>query len=328
MIPATDHAVRAPRPTLARDVAAGLTSRPRTLPPKWLYDAAGSDLFEQITRLEEYYPTEAEREILVARSSAIARRSGATTLVELGSGVSDKTTALLDAMAASASGLRRYVGFDVSLDALAAAEDALSARYQGAVIETVLGDFDADLDLLAEHLRRRDRGASTLVAFLGGTIGNYEPAARETFLRSVRTLLGDGDHFLLGTDLVKDAERLVAAYDDRAGVTAAFNRNLLTVLNRELDADFDLDRWHHRAVWDADREWIEMHLVSDGDQVVHLRDVDLRLAFDDGEHIRSEVSAKFRPDGIDGELRAAGMRTVERWTDGRGDYAVTLAVAD
>jgi L-histidine N-alpha-methyltransferase len=311
-------AVASPSAALAEDVLAGLTADPRTLPPKWLYDARGSELFDAITRLEEYYPTEAERSILVARAAEIVAASGSDTLVELGSGSSDKTTALLDAMDASDQGLHRYVGFDVSADALDGAAAVLSERYPDAAIDTCLGDFDHDLDQISHDGRQ-------LVAFLGGTIGNYEPLARGSFLAQVRSILQDGDMFLLGTDLVKGTDRLVAAYDDREGVTAAFNLNLLVVLNRELGGDFDLDGWLHRAVWNDAEEWIEMHLVSTVDQQVRLDDLDLTLQFAAGEHIRSEVSAKFRPMRLDTELQAAGLKTVERWTDSAGDYAVTLA---
>ena len=303
---------------MARDVAAGFEERPRTLPPKWLYDARGSELFDQITRLDEYYPTEAERSILLARAGEIVEVAGADTLVELGSGSSDKTTALLDAMRASDRGLHRYVGFDVSADALAGAAEVLGERYPEAIIDTCLGDFDHDLDEIRHDGRQ-------LVAFLGGTIGNYEPVPRAAFLEQVASILEDGDHFLLGTDLVKDIDRLVAAYDDGDGVTARFNKNVLRILNRDLGADFDLERWRHRATWNPEEEWIEMHLVSDVDQTVTIGALDLIAEFAAGEHIRSEVSAKFRPDGIDAELAAAGLVTVERWFDDDGDYAVTLS---
>lgn len=303
---------------LARDVLEGFAQRPRTLPAKWFYDARGSALFDEITRLEEYYPTEAERSILLRRADDIVEAAGSDTLVELGSGSSDKTTALLDAMHATVHGLHRYVGFDVSAKALAGAAEVLGGRYPEAIIDTCVGDFDHDLDEIRHDGRQ-------LVAFLGGTIGNYEPVPRAAFLEQVRSILEVDDHFLLGTDLVKDPDRLVAAYDDAQGVTAAFNSNLLRILNRELDADFDLERWRHRAVWNAREEWIEMHLVSEVDQVVTLGALDLEVDFTAGEHIRSEVSAKFRPERLDVELAAAGLQTVERWYDDNRDYAVTLA---
>jgi L-histidine N-alpha-methyltransferase len=311
-------AVAARDDAMAADVIAGFSARPRTLPAKWLYDALGSELFDQITRVPEYYPTEAERSILLARASGIVEAAGSDTLVELGSGSSDKTTALLDAMRGTDLGLHRYVGFDVSREALDGAAAVLGERYPEAIIDTCLGDFDHDLDGIRHDGRQ-------LVAFLGGTIGNYEPIPRAAFLRQVRSILQPGDTFLLGTDLVKDPDRLEAAYDDAQGVTAAFNKNVLRILNRELDADFDLDRWHHRSVWNAEDEWIEMHLVSDGAQAVTLGAVDREVRFADGEHIRSEISAKFRPERLDTELAAAGLETVERWFDDERDYAVTLA---
>lgn len=303
---------------LARDVRDGFAQRPRTLPAKWLYDARGSQLFDRITTLPEYYPTEAERSILLRHAADIVEVAGSDTLVELGSGSSDKTTALLDAMRATDHGLHRYVGFDVSRDALEGAAETLSRQYPEAIIDTCLGDFDHDLDEIRHDGRQ-------LVAFLGGTIGNYEPLPRAAFLAQVRSILEPGDTFLLGTDLVKDADRLVAAYDDDRGVTAAFNKNLLRILNRELGADFDLDRWRHRAVWNAAEEWIEMHLVSEQDQTVNIADLGLEVEFATGEHIRSEISAKFRPQRLDAELAAAGLATLERWYDHAGDYAVTLA---
>ncbi len=311
-------AVAARDDALARDVREGFAQRPRTLPAKWLYDARGSELFDRITALPEYYPTEAERSILLRHARDIVEAAGSDTLVELGSGSSDKTTALLDAMRVTDRGLHRYVGFDVSTDALQGAAAVLSERYPEAIIDTCLGDFDHDLDGIRHDGRQ-------LVAFLGGTIGNYEPLPRAAFLAQVRSILEEGDTFLLGTDLVKDPDRLVAAYDDDRGVTAAFNSNLLRILNRELGADFDLDRWRHRAVWNAAEEWIEMHLVSEQDQTVHVAALDLDIQFDTGEHIRSEISAKFRPEPLDAELAAAGLVTVERWYDDARDYAVTLA---
>jgi len=303
---------------LVADVREGLGSRPWTLPPKWLYDARGSELFDRITRLPEYYPTEAEREVLVARADEVVAACGADTLVELGSGSSDKTTALLDAMR-DAGHLRRYVGFDVSRDALQGAARDLRRRYPGLEVELVEGDFDHDLHRIPHH-------GHQLVAFLGGTIGNYEPGARGRFLVDVAATLGPDDAFLLGTDLVKDEARLVAAYDDAHGVTAAFNRNVLEVLRRELGAELDPEGWEHRAVWDADNEWVEMRLLATRDQVVRIPAADLELHVEAGEHVRTEVSAKFRPERIDAELAAAGMRTSARWADARGDYAVTLAV--
>ena len=306
------------REALAADVRAGLTATPKTLPPKWLYDDAGSDLFEQITRLEEYYPTRREREILVAHAADIAAATRASTLVELGSGSSEKTRLLLDALDAART-LERYVPVDVSDSALIAAAEALIEDYPGLDVHAVVADFEAHLDLLPAD-------PSRLVVFLGGTIGNFEPAPRARFLQAVADTLRPGDAFLLGTDLVKDAGRLVRAYDDAAGVTAAFDRNVLYVVNRELGGDFDPEAFEHLAVWDADEEWIEMRLRSLREQTVHVKALDLEVAFAEGEQMRTEVSAKFTRERVERELAAAGLRPAAWWTDRAGDFALSLAL--
>jgi len=306
------------REALAADVRAGLTATPKTLPPKWLYDDAGSDLFEQITRLEEYYPTRREREILVARAADIAAATRASTLVELGSGSSEKTRLLLDALDGART-LERYVPVDVSDSALIAAAEALIEDYPGLDVHAVVADFEAHLDLLPAD-------PSRLVVFLGGTIGNFEPAPRARFLQAVADTLRPGDAFLLGTDLVKDAGRLVRAYDDAAGVTAAFDRNVLYVVNRELGGDFDPEAFEHLAVWDADEEWIEMRLRSLREQTVHVKALDLEVAFAEGEQMRTEVSAKFTRERVERELAAAGLRPAAWWTDRAGDFALSLAL--
>jgi L-histidine N-alpha-methyltransferase len=239
--------------TLRRDVPEGLTARPKQLPPKWFYDKLGSELFEDITRLPEYYPTRAEQEILHDHAAELIALTGCDTLIELGSGSSQKTRLLLDAVtarpAAGQPGGARYVAVDVSENALRGAAVALRRRYPDLLIEIVRADFETQLQLLPSGGRR-------LMAFLGSTIGNFEPAARARFLAAVRSVLAPGDHFLLGADLVKPFEVLVPAYDDAAGVTAAFNLNLLDVLNRRLGADFDRTDFAHVAVWNADQEWI------------------------------------------------------------------------
>jgi L-histidine N-alpha-methyltransferase len=300
---------------LRADVRRGLTGSPMTLPPKWFYDARGSELFDEITTLPEYYPTRAEREILLARSGEIAAASGARTLVELGSGSSEKTRYLIDAL----TGLRTYVPVDVSESALALAGRALVAERPGLEVHALIADFTAGLALPGTPGPR-------LVAFLGGTIGNLLPAERAAFLASVRALLAPGDALLLGTDLVKDEEVLVRAYDDAAGVTAAFNKNVLTVINRELGADFDPAAFEHVARWDAEREWIEMRLRSRTAQTVKIPAVDLAVDFAEGEDLRTEVSAKFREEGVRGELAAAGLESVRWWTDGEGRFALSLSV--
>ncbi|WP_409467941.1 L-histidine N(alpha)-methyltransferase [Streptomyces sp. HC307] len=304
---ATDAALRA-------DVQQGLTSTPKTLPPKWFYDAHGSDLFEQITELPEYYPTRAEREILIARSAEIAAATRARTLVELGSGSSDKTRHLIDAL----TGLHTYVPVDVSESALTQAGQALVAERPGLSVHALIADFTARLEL-------PDTPGPRLLAFLGGTIGNLLPAERAVFLASIRALLSPGDALLLGTDLVKDEQVLVRAYDDAAGVTAAFNKNVLTVVNRELGADFDPGAFDHVALWDTADEWIEMRLRSRTHQTVKVPALDLAVDFAAGEELRTEVSAKFRKEGVRAELAATGLELTHWWTDGEGRFALSLS---
>ncbi len=308
---------------LAADVRAGLGATPKTLPPKWFYDDRGSELFDAITRLPEYYPTRTERAILVAHAADIAARTGADTLVELGSGTSEKTRLLLDALTAAGT-LRRFVPFDVSEQTLRDAADAVAREYDGVAVHAVVGDFEQHLDRIPGPTTA---GGTRLVAFLGSTIGNLTPAMRARFLADLVAGLAPGDALLLGTDLVKDPARLVAAYDDAAGVTAEFNRNVLRVIDRELDADFDPDAFTHVAVWDAEHEWIEMRLRSVRDQHVTIGALDLAVDFAAGEELRTEISAKFRRERVAAELAAAGLELVEWWTDPAGDFALSLAVA-
>ena len=306
---ATDAALRA-------DVLHGLTGTPKTLPPKWFYDAHGSELFEQITELPEYYPTRAEREILIARSAEIAAATHARTLIELGSGSSEKTRYLLDAL----TELHTYVPVDVSESALTQAGQALVAERPGLQVHALIADFTASVTL-------PDTPGPRLIAFLGGTIGNLLPVERAAFFASIRSLLSPGDALLLGTDLVKDEKVLVQAYDDAAGVTAAFNKNVLAVVNRELGADFDPDAYEHVALWDTTNEWIEMRLRSRTAQSVKIPALDLAVDFDEGEELRTEVSAKFRKDGVRSELSAAGLELAHWWTDEEGRFALSLSVA-
>ncbi|MPQ97746.1 L-histidine N(alpha)-methyltransferase [Modestobacter sp. I12A-02628] len=303
---------------LRADVLAGLTTTPKTLPPTWFYDERGSELFDEITRLPEYYPTRAEREVLADHAGEIAAASGADTLVELGSGTSEKTRLLLTALA-QAGTLRRFVPFDVDPSVLRAAGAAITEEHPGVVVQAVVGDF-------TRHLGELPRAGRRLVAFLGSTIGNLEPGPRAAFLAALAATLQPGDAVLLGTDLVKDPGRLVRAYDDAAGVTAAFNRNVLSVVNRELKADFDPDAFEHVARWDAEREWIEMRLRSTRDQVVHVAALDLEVPFAAGEELRTEVSTKFRRETVTAELAAAGLTTTHWWTDAAGDFGVSLSV--
>lgn len=306
---ATDAALRA-------DVRRGLTADPKSLPPKWFYDARGSELFERITELPEYYPTRAEREILLTRADEIAAAARARTLVELGSGSSDKTRHLIDAL----TDLRVYVPVDVSESALVGAGRALVEERPGLAVHALIADFTAGLTLPQTPGPR-------LLAFLGGTIGNLLPAERAAFLASVRRLLSPGDALLLGTDLVKDERTLVRAYDDAAGVTAAFDKNVLAVVNRELGADFDPDAFDHVALWDAENEWIEMRLRARTAQTVKIHALDLAVDFAAGEELRTEVSAKFRKAGVTAELAAAGLELTHWWTDTEGRFALSLSTA-
>ena len=303
---------------LRDDAVRGLTAEPKELPPKWFYDERGSQLFDEITRLPEYYPTRTERAILLAHAADIAAATGAETLVELGSGTSEKTRLLLEALRTTGT-LARFVPFDVDPAVLRDATAAVESEFPGLSVEPIVGDFERHLDQLPGGRRR-------LLAFLGSTIGNLEPAARARFLADVRAGLRPGDAFLLGTDLVKSPERLVAAYDDAAGVTAAFDKNVLAVVNRELGADFDPDAFDHVAVWVAEQEWIEMRLRSRQDQDVRLAALDLRVHFDRGEEMRTEISAKFRPERVEAELAAAGLRLAHWWTDADSDFALSLSV--
>lgn len=303
---------------LADDARAGLTAAPKVMPPKYFYDARGSRLFEEIARLPEYYPTEAEREILAAWAPEIARCTRAEVLVEFGSGSADKTRVLLDAMRAEGT-LEGYAPIEVSADASRRAAEALIREYPGLRVEGVIGDFEHPHDLpFAGHRR--------LFAFLGSTIGNFEPAEAVGFLRSVADEMDQGDALLIGFDLVKDRGTLERAYNDSAGVTADFNRNLLRVLNRELGADFDPDAFEHRAFYDEEKARIEMHLVSRTAQFVRLPALDLEVEFTAGESIRTELSHKFTRDTATRALAGAGLHVAEWRTDAAGRYAVCLAV--
>lgn len=312
---ADDHAARA----LASDARTGLSANPKSLPPKWFYDARGSELFERITRLPEYYPTRAEREILGERAAEIAATSQAHTLVELGSGSSEKTRLLLDALRDGGT-LRQFVPLDVSSTALRDAAAVLAADYPDVVVHGVVGDF-------TEHLALLPGEAPRVVAFLGGTIGNLLPAERTKFLSCLRDVLEPGEWLLLGTDLVKDPGTVRAAYDDSAGVTAEFNRNVLHVLNRELGADFDVPAFEHVALWNAEHEWIEMRLRATRAMRVQVPALGMEVSFDEGEEMRTEISAKFRRDGIAGELAEAGFELTRWWTDAQHRFGLSLSQA-
>lgn len=302
------------RTALAADAREGLTATPKWLPPKYFYDDRGSRLFDQITRLPEYYPTRAEHALLQRHAGEIAEAAGNPVLVELGSGSSEKSRMLLDAM--TARELHSYIPIDVSAGALREAMVGLRRDYPGTNIVGAVADFDRHLHLLPAP-------ASRTIALLGGTIGNYPPSRRKAFLGRLAEAMHPGETFLLGIDLVKSPERLIAAYDDAAGVTADFNRNVLRVLNRELDGDLDPDRFEHVAVWDEHNEWIEMRLRARGALTARLAGIDLTVNLADGEEIRTEISAKFRRERLTPELAEMGLQTEGWWTD--GDFALVLA---
>lgn len=304
------------RRVMKDDVRTGLATPARSIPPVWFYDEEGSLLFDRITRLPEYYLTRAERSILDTAATPIAAASGATTLVEIGSGTSEKTRLLLDAMAASGR-LQRIILLDISEDVLVGAASELSSCY-GVDVEAVVGDLRRDL----LHLARPER---QLWAFLGSTIGNFEPGARRKLLAHFAEAMSTGDHLLLGTDLRKEVGRLEAAYDDAEGVTARFNLNVLRVLNREVGADFDLSGFEHRAVWNAEESWMEMRLRSRRNQTVGFADLDLAVELAAGEEILTEISTKFDPVRVPDELAEAGLTPVGSWTDRDGDFALSLA---
>ena len=304
---------------LRDDVRHGLTTEPKELSPQWFYDERGSELFDEITRLPEYYLTEREREILRDRAGEVAELTQANTLVELGSGTSEKTRLLMDALADHGH-LRRFVPFDVSEETLRASAAAIVQDYPGLEVHAVVGDFGRHLSFLPEGKRR-------LIAFLGSTIGNLPPIERAGFLQSVEATLTPGEALLLGVDLVKDVARLEAAYNDSAGLTAEFNRNILYVLNRELGGDFEPEQFEHVARWDSDNEWIEMVLRSSRRQEVVLEELDLEVSFAGGEEMRTEISAKFRREGVEDELTDAGLELQRWWPHEGGDFALALAMA-
>jgi len=303
--------------TIADDVRDGLSRSLKELPPKYFYDARGSELFDRITTLPEYYPTRCERAILNRYAPDIVESCGAQELIELGSGTASKTRALLYAMAGAGT-LERYVPFDVDESVVQACAVELIELYPGLRVHGVVGDFGRDLERVPAGQRR-------LFAFLGGTIGNLYPDERAAFLARVRRMMRAGDHMLIGTDLVKDRELLEAAYNDSQGVTAEFNRNILRVVNEGLDADFDPAAFEHVAFFDEANSWIEMRLRANGAQRVRIDGADLELVFADGEEIRTEISAKFTRESIGGELAAAGMRLDDFLTDEGGLFGMAFA---
>ncbi len=303
---------------LADDVLDGLTRPFKELPPKHFYDAVGAELFDRICDQPEYYPTRTERAILEARAADIVELTGATELVELGSGTAAKTRILLRAMA-DAGTLRRYVPIDVTEGMVCDVAEQLTAEHPDLVVHGIVGDFERHL----HHVPAPD--GPRIVAFLGGTVGNFTPGSRRRFLRGLAKLLRPQDFLLLGTDLVKDPAVLEAAYDDAAGVTAAFNKNVLAVVNRELGADFDLDAFEHVAFFDREREWIEMRLRATRQMAVRVEALGLDLAFGAREEMRTEISTKFTPERLRGDLAAAGLELAELLTDPEERFALSLS---
>ncbi|HET6830824.1 MAG TPA: L-histidine N(alpha)-methyltransferase [Solirubrobacterales bacterium] len=298
-------------------VREGLSSPFKELPPKYFYDERGSALFERITEQPEYYPTRCEREILIRRAGEIVAAGRPRTLIELGSGAAAKSRVLLDAMR-DGGALERFVPVDIAEGITRRVAAELVEEYPGLAVEGIVCDYET-------HLERIPRPEGALIAFLGGTIGNFRPAARRSFLARIATLMYPEDRFLLGTDLVKDQARLEAAYNDAAGVTAEFNANVLHVLNRELDADFDPDGFEHVAFWDADNEWIDIRLRALGEQFVDLRALDMRAHFARNEEMRTEISTKFTRERIESSYADAGLELLDWWTDEEGLYALSLA---
>jgi L-histidine N-alpha-methyltransferase len=314
-----DHAFADPGSrSLAEDALDGLTQPFKELPPKHLYDSRGAELFEQICALPEYYPTRTERAILERYADAIIRQTGAGELVELGSGSAAKTRLLLDAMARAGT-LERYVGVDVTESAVRDSAAALIEEYPGLLVHGLIGDYERHLDRLPAPIARR------LFVFLGGTIGNFRPGSRRRFLRTIAGLLEPDDRLLLGADLVKDRATLEAAYDDAAGVTALFNRNIVHVLNRELGGDLEPEQFDHIAFFDQRNEWIEMRLRARSPQSTDFAAIGLHVEFAAGEELRTEISAKFTHERLEGDLGAAGLELAGWFTDEREWFALSLS---
>jgi L-histidine Nalpha-methyltransferase len=305
---------------MAADVRAGLTSPFKELSPRYFYDERGSELFEKITELEEYYPTRSERSILEARAAEICQAANRpASLIELGSGSARKTQVLLDAMS-DVGCLETYCPVDISEEITRETAERIAEEYEGISVRGLVCDFEFDLE-------RVPVGGPRVLALLGGTIGNFVPHQRAGFLRRISNLLGPDDRFLLGTDLVKDPAVLEAAYNDTRGITAEFNKNVLTVLNRELGADFDLDAFEHVARWDPENLWMDIRLRSLANQVVNFSTLDMLVPFGAGEEMRTEISTKFLRPGLEGIYHEAGLELTDWWTDPDGLYALSLARA-
>lgn len=299
------------------DIRRAFTNRPIVLPPKWLYDDAGSDLFDKITRLDAYYPTEAERSVLAARAGEIATLTGADTVIELGSGTSDKTRTLLDGFLKTEQ-LRRFVPLDVSEQTLIDAAEMLAERYEGVEIHALVGDF-------TRHLAHLPEGDTRMVAFLGGTIGNFYVEERRAFLGALVDHLRSGEWLLLGVDLLKPVERILAAYNDDEGLTEAFIKNVLGVLNRSLGADFDPASFDYVPLWDATEYRVDMRLRSTAPQQVRIEGLDLDVELSAGEELRVEISTKFRQEQLVRDLTDAGFELTQLWSDDDVDFGLALA---
>jgi L-histidine N-alpha-methyltransferase len=305
---------------MAADVRAGLTRPFKALSPRYFYDERGSQLFEQITELPEYYPTRCEREILEAEAGPICEAAnGPASLIELGSGSARKTQVLLDAMR-DACCLQTYCPVDISEEITRSTAERIATEYEDVAVHGLVCDYELDLERIPVTGPR-------VIAFLGGTIGNFEPQQRSGFLHRVANLLGPDDRFLLGTDLVKEPARLEAAYNDSEGVTAAFNKNVLAVLNRELGADFDLGAFEHVARWDPENLWVDIRLRSLANQVVSFEALDMLVPFGAGEEMRTEISTKFARPGLEGIYAECGLEMTDWWSDSEGLYALSLARA-
>jgi L-histidine N-alpha-methyltransferase len=299
------------------DIRRAFSNRPLVLPPKWLYDDRGSELFDQITRLAPYYPTEAERSILADRAGEIAALTGADTIIELGSGTSDKTRTLLDAFHNTGQ-LRKFSPLDVSEATLVEAASMLAERYGGIEVHALVGDF-------TRHLSHLPDGDQRLVAFLGGTVGNFYVEERRAFLGALADTLNDDEWLLVGVDLVKSADRILDAYNDSGGVTARFIKNALAVLNHSLGSDFDLEAYDYVPMWDALEERVDMRLRATVPQLVRIDGLDLDVELGEGEELRVEISTKFRPERLRSELDEAGFELAELWTDANDDFGLALA---
>jgi dimethylhistidine N-methyltransferase len=309
------------RPAIAADVVRGLTSTAKFLPPRLFYDARGSELFEAITRLPEYYLTRTERAIFEQYADEMIAAAGrGLSIVELGAGTAEKTTVLLRAALRRQMSLS-YYPVDVASSALEVARQRLAEELPRLIVQPIVADYTQGLAQLTEIRGRK------LVLYIGSSIGNFEPNEAADILKRIREGLSAGDSILLGTDLVKKASILNAAYNDKQGVTAAFNLNILARINRELGADFNLRRFRHEAVWNPASSRIEMYLVSLAPQVVKIPSLDLRLPFAEGERIHTENSYKFTPEMVNRIFCAAGLTLERSWNDSQEQFAVHLARA-